>query len=153
MARSVAARTASEAEETFLALRRVMAATKHRFHAALREHDLTFPQWVVMKALAREGRLPLRTLAERLETTPANVTGIVDRMERDGLVTRARSNEDRRVTYARLTEKGHALARDIRGEGTRIFEDLFEGWTPRELAHLREALGRVRLRPDDATDF
>lgn len=145
--------TPSDAEEAFLALRRLMAATKGRFHNALREHGLTFPQWVVMKALARRGRLTLRELAEHLETTPANVTGIVDRMERDGLLARSRSTEDRRVTYARLTEAGHAKAEAIVGAGTRIYADLFEGWTRAELAEFRGMLARVRLTPHDAVDF
>lgn len=140
-------------EETFLALRRVMAALKTRFHSTLREHGLTFPQWVVLKSLHRRGRRTIKELAEELEVTPANVTGIVDRLERESLVARARSAEDGRVVFVRLTEIGHERVRKLLKKMPDVGQDLFEGWSEADLAQLRAALGRVRFRPEDAPDF
>lgn len=146
-------RDAEALEETHLALRRVMAATKGRFHAVLGQHGLTFPQWLVLKSLGRKGRLTAKEIADLLESTPANVTGILDRLERDGLVTRSKSAEDRRVVHVRLTEEGHARIGAVIGVATRVLSEMFEGWTHEELAELRALLARVRLRPEDQVEF
>ena len=52
------------------------------------------------------GDLSLSELSERIRAQNSTVTGIIDRMEREGLVVRARSNEDRRVVNIKLTDKG-----------------------------------------------
>lgn len=140
-------------EEAFLSLRRVMAALKGRFHAALREHGLTFPQWLVLKFLHRKGRMTAKELAEMMEVTPANVTGIVDRLEREGLAARSRGAQDRRVVYVRLTEEGHAKVEEMLDLAQDVLADMFEGWSRDDLQAFRSLLDRVSLRPDDAQEF
>ena len=140
-------------DATFAELRRVMAAMRGRFHRELAAHGLTFPQWFLVKSLRHAGRLTVKELADLLGVTPANVTGIVDRLERDGFVTRSRSSEDRRVVYVRLTESGHAKAAEILGFGARVLGDLFDGWSAADLAEFREMLARVNLKPGDQTEF
>lgn len=140
-------------EDLFQAFRRVMAAMRARFGAQLATSGLTFPQWLVLKTLARDGRRTVRELADVLQVTPANITGIVDRMERDGLVTRSKSAEDRRVVYVRLTERGHEKTVEVKGCGRAVLAGLFEGWSERDVEELRRLLAQVRLGPDDAVDF
>src|SRR5207237_8840675 len=57
-------------------------------------------------ATAPDHRLPLGELADVLEVTPRNITGLIDHLERDGLVERIDDPSDRRLTYARLTVGG-----------------------------------------------
>jgi len=59
-----------------------------------------------MELAANHGRLPLAGLAQHLLKSPANVTALVDRMERDGFVRRARGEQDRRSVFAELTDDG-----------------------------------------------
>lgn len=140
-------------EEAALELRRVMAAMRGRFHRALSEAGLTFPQWMLLKALHRHGRMTARDVADALDCTPANATGILDRLERDGILVRSRSDEDRRFVYVRLTERGHEKVQSIAGLGPRAIEDMFEGWAAKDFEEFRAALGKLRLRPDDQQDF
>ena len=80
-----------------------------------RRAELTGPQLTVLKVLESVGDLSLSELSERIRAQNSTVTGIIDRMEREGLVVRARSTEDRRVVHIRLTEKGaRDRARDRR---------------------------------------
>lgn len=65
----------------------------------------------VIKLIDQLGELSLSELAMKLATQNATVTGIIDRMDEAGLVTRARSPEDRRVWHVRLTERGRQIAR------------------------------------------
>lgn len=93
-----------------IALGRVMYRRSEGF---LSPYGVTPPQFDILNVLAQEGDVPLNRLSERLCCACSNVTGIVDRLERDGLVRRERSLEDRRVILLQLTESGRDLWRKI----------------------------------------
>ncbi|MEU8187065.1 MULTISPECIES: MarR family winged helix-turn-helix transcriptional regulator [Micromonospora] len=70
------------------------------------EHGLTQAGMVTLLTLARHGELPLRAVAEAGFIRPATLTGIVDTLERDGLVERQRDDADRRSVRLVLTPAG-----------------------------------------------
>lgn len=77
-------------------------------------YGLTATQLGVLKMLHdMGGGLNLSSLSQRIRLNNSTVTGIVDRMERDGLLVRERSGEDRRVVNLHLTAKGQKLAAKI----------------------------------------
>lgn len=69
--------------------------------------------------LRDDGPLTMGVLAQRCGVTEKTITGIVDRMERDGHVTRERSSEDRRVVQVVLAETGRALSEELHRGVTR----------------------------------
>jgi MarR family transcriptional regulator, 2-MHQ and catechol-resistance regulon repressor len=73
------------------------------------EYGLTIPQFGIMEALYHLGPLSLGELADKLLVSGGNVTYVMDRLEEQGLVYRQRSDLDRRVIEARLTDEGRAL--------------------------------------------
>ncbi len=79
----------------------------------LREYNITHSQFNALVVFKEKGSQTPGELSRRLSCTPCNVTGIVDRLEQGGLVTRERSEKDRRVVNVMLTEKGRALAFDL----------------------------------------
>ncbi|MBD0319568.1 MAG: MarR family transcriptional regulator [Gemmatimonadetes bacterium] len=76
----------------------------------LKEHDLTSTQYNVLRILRGAGRAGLTAgeIGERLITRDPDVTRLLDRMERRGLVERWRCTEDRRVVWTRITADGLA---------------------------------------------
>lgn len=78
--------------------------------AALRGRHITGAQFNAMLLLRSAGKAGLKMgeLGERLVVTKSNVTGLIDRMERQGLAERAGAS-DRRATVVRLTKAGRAL--------------------------------------------
>jgi DNA-binding MarR family transcriptional regulator len=84
--------------------------------ASCRDLDLTPPQIHALLWLGHDGPLTMGELARRVGVTEKTVTGLVDRLERDGQVARERDAEDRRVVRARLTPGGAALHRRIDGD-------------------------------------
>jgi len=84
--------------------------------ASCAERHLSAPQVHTLLALGHEGALPMGDLARRAGVTEKTATGLVDRLERDGLVQRARDAADRRVVHVNLTAAGAALARRMDGE-------------------------------------
>jgi DNA-binding MarR family transcriptional regulator len=81
----------------------------HEIKNELVKEHLTVPQLEIISCLDRTKGLPLSEIAERLLVSGGNVTGIIDRLERDGYVSRARDKTDRRVVRALLTDKGFEL--------------------------------------------
>jgi DNA-binding MarR family transcriptional regulator len=79
--------------------------------ATCAELDLSAPQVHTLLALGHEGALAMGDLARRVAVTEKTVTGLVDRLERDGLVRRLRDAQDRRVIHVALTPQGEALHR------------------------------------------
>jgi DNA-binding MarR family transcriptional regulator len=81
--------------------------------------------------------VPLGALAARLHVTPRNVTGLIDHLERDGLVARVPDSDDRRSVLAQLTELGTARV-DAMGDDTyRQQQALLAGFSKDELVQLR----------------
>jgi DNA-binding MarR family transcriptional regulator len=100
-------------------------------------HGLTEGRLGVLFRLFRCGDTPLGDLADDLESTPRNITGLVDHLERDGLVERVPDPEDRRSVKARLTEAGRARIEAIWKEGVTHQFDVVEGLSKDDLAQLR----------------
>jgi DNA-binding MarR family transcriptional regulator len=69
-------------------------------------HSISLVHLNVLTALEAEGPLPMRRLADALDVADASVTGIVDRMEKRGLVERRHDTDDRRVVLVFPTEAG-----------------------------------------------
>jgi len=75
----------------------------------LKEARLTIPQYFILSLLLERDERPFKDLAEALACTPATVTGIVDTLEKKGLVIRSPHPEDRRSMLVKLTDEGRQL--------------------------------------------
>jgi DNA-binding MarR family transcriptional regulator len=91
----------------------------------------------VLFRLMRCGDTPLGDLAEDLGSTPRNITGLVDHLERDGLVERVPDPADRRSVRARLTEAGRVQIEAIWKQGIDHQFEMVEGFSKEDLAQLR----------------
>jgi DNA-binding MarR family transcriptional regulator len=78
----------------------------------LRPFELTFPRYEVLMLLylSRRGSLPLGKIGERLQVHRTSVTGLVDRLEAQGLARRIAHESDRRKTLAEITASGRRTA-------------------------------------------
>jgi DNA-binding MarR family transcriptional regulator len=111
-----------------------------------RRANLTGPQLNVLKMLEGVGDLSLSELSDRIRAQNSTVTGIIDRMEREDLVVRARSTEDRRVVHIKLTEKGRRIAKEIDVEPWEILRSALEGLSANETRELMKILTKIAKR-------
>jgi DNA-binding MarR family transcriptional regulator len=113
----------------------------------LAQADLPELAWYdVLWALERapRGRLRMHELATETVITRSNLTRLVDRLEKAGLVTRERDGEDRRGAFAVLTPAGRQLRGRMWKVYGRAIEELFDRHLrPDEAAALRGCLLRV----------
>jgi DNA-binding MarR family transcriptional regulator len=77
----------------------------------LHRQGVSMTHFHVMSLLDRHGEMTMSNLAELLDVSLSNATGLVDRMAERGLVERRRVEDDRRVVLVRVTEDGrHTMA-------------------------------------------
>jgi len=95
--------------ETFAAIRWLHSHTHRFMERWVDKHGLSEGRMQLLMALHQRGDQPLGILAERLHVSPRNITGLVDHLERSGLVTRVPDPEDRRSVRAHLTRQGGEL--------------------------------------------
>lgn len=79
----------------------------------IRRYGLTQPQFAVLESLGHLGVLTLGELSRKQLTSCGNTTVIVDNLEKEGLVARAPSKDDRRVIFVHLTPKGKRFFKQI----------------------------------------
>src|SRR6476469_3635974 len=80
---------------------------------SLREHALSDQQWRVLRVLGEHGAVETGRVAREAFILGPSLTGVLARMERDGLVRRERDPADQRRTVVEATPKGHQLVEKL----------------------------------------
>ena len=75
----------------------------------LSELGITYPQYLVLMVLWEKDCQPVNDIAQRLLLATNTVTPLLQRMEKQGIVTRQRGKEDKRMQIVSLTEKGRDM--------------------------------------------
>ena len=94
---------------TYTKLMRAAESVTSRVNRALTTFSLTISQFGVIEALYHKGPLCQRDIAEKILKSTGNITLVINNLEKRGLVTRERDNEDRRYLTIHLTDEGNAL--------------------------------------------
>ncbi len=135
-----------EVDQILEAVIYLMTETRRITKELARRANLTGPQLTVIKILEQIGDLSLSELSDKIRAQNSTVTGIIDRMEREGLAVRVRSTEDRRVVRIHLTDKGAKLAAEIPVEPMVILRNALSGLTPAESKELLRIFTKVARR-------
>jgi DNA-binding MarR family transcriptional regulator len=133
---------------------RVLAVQK-RALAAIRddlEREMTMPRFDLLANLVKHDGQTLAALSRSMLVTAGNITGLVDRAARDGLVERRADPGDRRAWRVHVTPKGQRAFREAERRHAAKVKKLFAALTPNEIATLIHLLDKVRgtLRTPEA---
>jgi MarR family transcriptional regulator, transcriptional regulator for hemolysin len=118
-------------------------AYHHAVFEELAPHGITYRQSMVLGWLALEGELSQAELAAKMMIEPPTLVGILDRMERDGLISRHNCPADRRKKLIRANEAAEPVWEKIVECGSRIRARATEGLSDRQLAVLNKLLRRI----------
>ncbi|SAL52260.1 MarR family transcriptional regulator [Caballeronia terrestris] len=113
------------------------------------ELGITSTQASIVFMLASGQGLTAADLAREYGIDASAVTRLIDRLEKRGLLSRVRSEEDRRVVRLALTPEGFALAEKIPAIFIRVMDKLLMGFTPEEVGFLKSMLRRVLVNSCD----
>lgn len=109
-----------------IALLQAREAAMAYFRPIVKRHNLTEQQWRIVRILAERPSMDFHDLAFRACILRPSLTGILTRMERDGLVLRLKPVNDQRKLYVSLTPAGTALYESAQAE----VEETIACWRP-----------------------
>ena len=112
--------------------------------------DLSLARFDLLAQLSRDDGQTLAQLSRRMLVTAGNLTGLVDRAERDSIVERRPDPSDRRLTRVYLTPRGQKLAQKAIALHAELAEEILAPLEGKERDELRRLLGRLREALDAA---
>ncbi|MCX2726551.1 MarR family transcriptional regulator [Thermomicrobium sp. 4228-Ro] len=139
-------RTRHPAVRAWIYLMRIAYRTERESAAHAYAHGLTFAQLDVIFHIAKCPGITQQELAERMLVTPGNVTQLLQRMERQGLIKRVPEGRAKRLY---LTEKGQEYCEQLLPKQEQLHIQQFAGLTLEEqeqLLHLLMKLDRAQRR-------
>jgi len=114
------------------------------FRPSLNQHELTEQQWRIIRILRQQGEMEIYQLAQQACILKPSMTGVLARMERDGLVRRWKSEHDQRRVLVCLSEQGQQcfvqMSEDMENNYRRILEQFGED----KLQQLLELLNELK---------
>ena len=138
-----------------VALRRIIRAIDLRSRHLVTHYGLTGPQLVVLRELSASTGCCVSELTKAIHLSQATATGILDRLEKRGLVRRERSNQDKRRVLVWLSEAGEQLLVDapplLQEEFTAEFDKLEDWEQTLILSSLQRLVSMMEAKGLDAT--
>ena len=121
---------------TYVKLVRATETVLAKVTGHLKDVNLTISQFGVLEALYHLGPMCQRDLAKKILKSTANLTTVIDNLEKRRLVTRKRDKNDRRYSNILLTKKGDQLMREVFPDHADRISSVINNLTPEEQKQL-----------------
>ena len=112
--------------------------------------DLEGARGRIIFALWGNDGVPIKTLCEKTSLDKSTLTGIIDRLERDGYIERKPSETDKRSTLISLTGKEQEFAKNVQKVSNQMNEIFYKGFTDEEITQFDKMLARILENCKDA---
>lgn len=135
-------------DRLFVAILKTADTVGQEAEQLLKAAGLTGAQYNVLRILrgAEPGGLPCGGIGERMISRDPDITRLLDRMEKRGLITRARQTDDRRVVKTRITAQGFSVLKTLDQPVHDLHKRQFRHMPAARLKTLAELLEKVRAR-------
>ncbi|HEQ98340.1 MAG TPA: MarR family transcriptional regulator [candidate division Zixibacteria bacterium] len=132
-------------DQVIVALRRIMRAIDLHSRRLVQDYSLTGPQLLLLQSIMKNRETSLGELAKTASLSNATVTGIIDRLERRGLVERRRGSRDRRQVFVRGTESARKILENAPPLLQEKFLAEFSNLDESEKTQILNSLNRIAL--------
>ena len=122
----------------------VMILFKHSMSKVFEDIGITAPQGMVMGILSQEKMIKITELGSRLSISNSTVSGIVDRLEKQGMVERKRSEQDKRVVYVSASSDFKEMHQNFHKRLEEMIENKMNKGTQEELIKIYEGLDSLK---------
>jgi DNA-binding MarR family transcriptional regulator len=133
----------SISDNVMIALRKIMQAIELNSKQLFKRVGLTGPQLVILQEVSRHGEVTAGEIARAVSLSQATVTGILERMEKRGLLARQRSERDKRRIMVRITEPGRKILDEAPPLMQEAFVEKFSSLQAWEQTMILSALQRL----------
>ena len=97
----------------------------------------------ILYVLWQEDGIPIRALSDRCGLAITSLTTMLERMEKQGLITRLQDTKDKRKTLLYLTDKAHELKQDYDSVSLRMGQIYYQGFSEEEIVRFEGYLDRI----------
>lgn len=133
-------------DQAFILIQKTADALAQEVEQFLKRSGLTGTQYNVLRILRGAGPegLACSSIGEKMISHDPDMTRLLDRMQKRGLITRHRQSNDRRVVKTRITSRGLVLLKGLDRPVHKLHKQQFQGVSQQRLKTLLESLGQVR---------
>ncbi|ENH96381.1 MarR family transcriptional regulator [Gracilibacillus halophilus YIM-C55.5] len=132
----------------FVVLSKAYRAVADQVALDIRNHGLNTTDFGVMELLYHRGEQPLQKIGDKILLASGSITYVVDKLEKKGYVKRTPCPNDRRITYASITNDGEALLNQIFPEHWRQIEAITAGLDDHEKEQMIPLLKKLGTYAD-----
>ena len=130
-------------EEVLSTIRKIIHASDLYSSQIRRSCGLTYPQLLLLRSIQANPGMPISKISREISLSQATVTTVLDRLEKEGLARRARSDTDRRKVFVELTDRGEEVLRTAPTALQGHFIEEFESLKKHEQSAILSALEHV----------
>lgn len=102
-----------QALKLYIVLSRATKAINEVTNQFFQAHKLNPTEFAVLELLFHKGRQPLQKIGNKILLASGSITYVVDKLEKRGYITRTLCPNDRRITYAEISEKGKEFMAEL----------------------------------------
>lgn len=125
-------------------LNEVLMLLRRNFAKSFESCGITVPQGMVIRTIGKYGKMKISELSNKLGLSNSTVSGIVDRLEKQGMVERIRGKEDRRVVYVCLTTKFEKMHQDIHRKADENIRSVMNKGTQEDINKVMDGLNTLK---------
>lgn len=135
----------ADALKLFVVLNRAQESVSKQAIKDIKKHGLNLTEFAVLELLYHKGPQPIQLIGKKVLLASSSITYVVDKLEEKSYIERTACPNDRRVTHARLTEKGEDLMGDVFPQHTEALTKLFDHLSEEELSDATKLLKKIGL--------
>lgn len=125
-------------------LKEINNELNNKLKCSFKDSELTIPQINALKILYSNKKMKLTELSQEMKLANSTVSGIIDRLEQQGLVERVRSHEDKRIVYLILSPKTDDIKDDIHDTVNEYLASLVSKGSPEEVNDVVKGLKTLK---------
>ena len=129
----------------FIVLSRAYKAINEHVNKAIQANGLNPTEFAVLELLYHKGDQPMQQIGGKILLASGSITYVVDKLEQKGLLRRIACPNDRRVTYAQITEQGKAFIEEIFPEHAKQIDTLMSSLSESEKTTAIDLLKKVGI--------
>ncbi|WP_081943547.1 MarR family winged helix-turn-helix transcriptional regulator [Caloranaerobacter azorensis] len=112
--------------EIGLLIREINSKINSNLRHEFENTGLTVPQIMLIRILVKNKRLKVSEISKKMNLANSTVSGIIDRLEKQKILKKTRSSEDKRITYIELADKGREIGEYFHKTINSYFQKVFE---------------------------
>ncbi len=133
-------------------LREVDFIIRKKGREILRDFNITGPQFIALQWLIDEGDLTIGDLSKKMSLACSTITDLIDRMEKNQLVTRVRDENDKRIVRVKVKEKSYKLVDEVLLKRRKYLDDKLKDFKKQDKLFLKQNLEKLYIVMNKQTE-